>query len=202
MIRASSMPSNAIADPANGSLILRGVKVEVDSDVGHQFALDCTRFVEGLVTEAQLRKKYALDDNGWQALADHEGLQRAVGAQKERRIRSGEAAREKAAALFVEAPAVLGDIIKDNTASPRHRVDAIRELRACTGIGAEANTPANDRERFVININFGKGNVIHKEIELKPVEPKRDEEDLKTIGQPERERDKEDDYEEPERDRF
>ena len=120
------MPSNAIANPANESLILRGLKVEVDSDVGHQFAIDCTRFVEGLVTEAQLRKKYALDDSGWQALADHEELQRAVGAQKERRIRSGEAAREKAAALFVEAPAVLGDIIKDNTASPRHRVDAIR----------------------------------------------------------------------------
>jgi len=61
MTRASSMPSNAIADEANGSLILRGVKVDVNSDVGHQFAIDCVRFVEGLVTEAQLRKKYALD---------------------------------------------------------------------------------------------------------------------------------------------
>jgi hypothetical protein len=82
MIRASSMLSNAIADPANGSLILRGVKVDVNSDVGHQFAIDCTRFVEGLITEAQLRKKYALDDSGWQALADHEELQRAVGARR------------------------------------------------------------------------------------------------------------------------
>jgi hypothetical protein len=168
MIRASNMPSNAIADPANGSLILRGVKVEVNSDVGHQFAIDCTRFVEGLVTEAQLRKKYALDDKEWQALADHEELQRAVGAQKERRIRSGEAAREKAAALFVEAPAVLGDIIKDNTASPRHRVDAIRELRACAS-GAEDTTKA-DKERFIISINFG-SHKLHKEIELKPIKP-------------------------------
>ena len=165
------MPSNAIADPANGSLILRGVKVEVDSTVGHQFAIDCTRFVEGLVTEAQLRKKYALDDKEWEALAEHEELQRAVGAQKERRIRTGEAAREKAAALFVEAPAVLGEIIKDSGASPRHRVDAIRELRACAS-GAEDATKS-DKERFIIRINFG-SHKIHRNIELKPIEPERE----------------------------
>jgi hypothetical protein len=72
---------------------------------------------------------------------------------KERRVRSGEAAREKAAALFVEAPAVLGDILRDPTTSPRHRVDAIRELRACAGVGAE-DKPA-DGERIRISINFG-----------------------------------------------
>ena len=165
------MPSNAIADPANGSLALRGVKVDVNSDVGHQFAIDCTRFVEGLVTETQLRKKYALDDREWEALADHEELQRAVGAQKEHRIRSGEAAREKAAALFVEAPAVLGDIIKDNTASPRHRVDAIRELRACAS-GAE-DTTKTDKERFIIRIDFG-SQKVYREIDLKPVKPEQE----------------------------
>jgi hypothetical protein len=165
------MPSNAIAEEASRSLILRGVKVEVNSDVGHQFAIDCTRFIEGLVTETQLRKKYALDDREWEALADHEELQRAVGAQKERRIRSGEAAREKAAALFVEAPAVLGDIIRDNTTSPRHRVDAIRELRACAS-GAE-DTPKADKERFVISINFG-SHKVHKEIELNPIKPEQE----------------------------
>ena len=165
------MPSNAIANPANESLILRGLKVEVDSDVGHQFAIDRTRFVEGLVTETQLRKKYALDDREWEALANHEELQRAVGAQKERRIRSGEAAREKAAALFVEAPAVLGEIIKDNAASPRHRVDAIRELRASAS-GAE-DTAKADKERFVIRIDFG-SHKIHREIDLKPIKPEQE----------------------------
>ena len=162
------MPSNVIADPANGSLILRGVKIDVQSDIGAAFTVDCVRFIEGLITEAQLRKKYALDDKEWEALADHEELQRMVGAQKERRIRTGEAAREKAAALFVEAPAVLGDIIKDNTASPRHRVDAIRELRACAS-GAEDTTKA-DKERFIISINFG-SHKLYKEVELKPVKP-------------------------------
>jgi hypothetical protein len=117
-----------------------------------------------------------LDDAGWQQLAVNEPLQQRVGAQKEKRIRNGEVAREKAAHLFVEAPTVLGDILRDPTNSPRHRVDAIRELRACAGVGAE-DKPADERERFVININFGKGNAIHKTVELKPLEPKRDEED-------------------------
>ena len=165
------MPSNAIAEEASGSLILRGVKIDVQSDIGAAFTVDCVRFIEGLITEAQLRKKYALDDKEWQALADHEELQRAVGAQKERRIRSGEAAREKAAALFVEAPAVLGDIIKDNTASPRHRVDAIRELRACAS-GAEDATKS-DKERFIIRIDFG-SQKVYREIDLKPVKPEQE----------------------------
>jgi hypothetical protein len=116
-------------------------------------------------------EKVRLDDKEWEALADHEELQRAVGAQKEHRIRSGEAAREKAAHLFVEAPAVLGEIIKDNTASPRHRVDAIRELRACAS-GAE-DTAKADKEKFIISINFG-NHKLHKEIELKPVKPEQE----------------------------
>jgi hypothetical protein len=165
------MPSNGITDPANATVVLRGVRVDVNSDVGHQFAIDCARFIEELITETQLRKKYALDDKEWEALADHEELQRAVGAQKERRIRSGEAAREKAAALFVEAPAILGDIFKDNSASPRHRVDAIRELRACAS-GTEDVTKA-DKEKFVIRINFGTQKV-HREIDLQPIKPEQE----------------------------
>jgi hypothetical protein len=176
------MPSNAIADPTNGSLILRGVRVEVNSDVGQAFTTDCVRFIEGIVTEEQLRKKYRLDDKEWEALADHEELQRAVGAQKERRIRSGEAAREKAAHLFVEAPAVLGDIIRDGTASPRHRVDAIRELRACAS-GAE-DTMKTNKERFIINLNFGSAKV-YREIDLKPIKP--EQESLTIESKPEEE---------------
>jgi hypothetical protein len=173
MRRTSDM---TIIEPSGGSVVLRGIKIEVDSDIGHAFVTDCVRFIEGLVSEEQLRKKYQLDDAGWQQLAVNEPLQQRVGAQKEKRIRNGEAAREKAAHLFVEAPTVLGDILRDPTNSPRHRVDAIRELRACAGVGAE-NKPTDERERFVININFGKGNAIHKTVELKPIEPKRDEED-------------------------
>jgi hypothetical protein len=170
----------------SGSVVLRSHTIALDSDIGAAFTTDCVRHIEGLISAEQLRKKYELDDIGWARLAENEPLQRAVGAQKERRIRSGDAAREKAAHLFVEAPTVLGDILRDPTNSPRHRVDAIRELRACAGVGSENKPAADERERFVININFGKGNVLHKTVDLKPI--KVEEENLKLID-----RDKEDD---------
>ena len=124
----------ASIEPSGGSVVLRSIKIDLNSEIGHAFVTDCVRFIEGLITEEQLRKKYALDDIGWRVLSENEELQRLVGAQKEKRIRNGEAAREKAAHLFVEAPTVLGDILRDPTNSPRHRVDAIRELRACAGV--------------------------------------------------------------------
>jgi hypothetical protein len=73
----------------------------------------------------------------------------------------GEAAKEKAAHLCVNCPEILGGIVHDVAASPRHRIGAVRELRACAAVGLEANTPAGDKRRFVININFG-GKAVHK----------------------------------------
>src|SRR6516164_10568739 len=171
MTQANSMPANAITGAtSDGTVILRGVTVEVDSDVGQAFTADCVRFVEGIVTEEQLRKKYDLDDDGWRQLASHDALQRAVGTVKERRIRSGQAAQEKAAHLFVSCPDVLGGIVNDTGAPARSRIEAIRELRQVATAGSGANTPADDRERFTIRINFGTQKV-HREIELKPTKP-------------------------------
>jgi hypothetical protein len=170
--RVSPMTS-AIADPISATVTLRGVTVEVDSDIGQAFATDCVRFVEGIVTEEQLRKKYDLDDANWRQLASHDALQRAVGATKERRIRSGQAAQEKAAHLFVSCPDVLGGIVNDAGAPPRSRIEAIRELRQVATAGSGANTPADDREKFVIRINFGTQKVV-REIELKPAKPEQE----------------------------
>ena len=158
----------------NGATVtLRGRAVDVDSDVGQAFTTDCVRFVEGIVTEEQLRKKYDLDDDSWRQLASHDVLQRAVGATKERRIRSGQAAQEKAAHLFVACPDVLGGIVNDTGAPARSRIEAIRELRQVAIAGSGANTPAEDLEKFVIRINFGTQKV-HREIELKPNKPEQE----------------------------
>jgi hypothetical protein len=62
-------------------------------------------------------------------------------------------------------------IMSDTTASARHRVDAIRELRACAS-GAE-DTAKTDKERFVIRIDFG-SHKIHREIDLKPIKPEQE----------------------------
>jgi hypothetical protein len=158
-------------EPINGTtVVLRGHAVEVDSDVGQAFATDCVRFVEGIVTEEQLRKKYSIDDDGWRLLASHDALQQAVGTVKERRIRSGQAAQEKAAHLFVSCPDVLGGIVNDAGAPARSRIEAIRELRQVAAIGPGASTPADDREKFVIRINFGTAK-LRKEFELAPIKP-------------------------------
>jgi hypothetical protein len=169
----------------SGTVVLHGRTIAVDSDIGHSFVLDICRHVEDLINAEALRTKYGLSDEGaWQALAGNEPLQRAIAAAKTRRIHDGSAAREKAAHHFVQAPDVLNEIVQNSANSPRHRVDAIRELRACAQVGPEADKPAAERERFVININFGKGNVLHKELELKPIvpehetiEPEHDEDD-------------------------
>jgi hypothetical protein len=159
------------SEPSGGSVVLRRVAINLDSDVGAAFTTDCVRHIENLISAEALRKKYELDDDGWTGLAENESLQRRVGAEKERRIRSGEAAREKAAHYFTQAPDVLNEIVQNSTNSPRHRVDAIRELRACAQVGPEAGKPAAERERFVINISFGQGHAIHKTVELKPIAP-------------------------------
>jgi hypothetical protein len=50
---------------------------------------------------------------------------------------------------------MLGGIVADVSMSPRHRIDAARELRACAAVGAEAEATADGDARIRININFG-----------------------------------------------
>jgi hypothetical protein len=137
----------------NRSVVLRGVKIDLDTDIGNGFVIDCTRHVEELVSAEQLKAKYQLTEEAWRQLADNEPLQQAVERQKERRIRSGEAAREKAQHLFVTAPDVLSNILNDSSASPRHRIEAARELRQTAAVGSEAASPAAS-DRFIIRIDL------------------------------------------------
>jgi hypothetical protein len=158
-------------EPSGGHVTLRGHAVAIDSDIGHQFTVDCCRFVEGLVTEEQLKAKYKLDDDAWRALASNEPLQQRVGAEKTRRIHSGDCAREKAQHLLISCPDVLGGILNDTAAPVRSRIDAIREVRVCAQTGLETNNkPTSERERFIININFGQHSV-RKIVDAAPIEP-------------------------------
>ena len=73
------------------------------------------------------------------------------------------------------------------------RLDGARELRQAAA-GSEANTPASDKERFTINISFGKTHSIHKTVDLKPIAPERDEEDKPTkLIEPKRDDEEQDD---------
>ena len=134
-------------------ITLRGVAVALDADVGHEFVLDCARHIEGLLSEANLKSKWGLTDAGWAALATNTYLLDLVRRQRERRIHNGLAAREGAQQEFAKAPSVLGSILNDETISPRHRIEAARELRQAAEAGDTAETL--EKEKFVVVINLG-----------------------------------------------
>jgi hypothetical protein len=148
--------ASGTADPGPikvGNVVLRGVTVALDTDVGQQFIADCCRNTEGLLSDSDIKSKWTLSDEDWQRLADNAPLLQAVRAERERRIISGDAAREGAQRAFAKAPTVLGDILMDEQVSPRHRIEAARELRQT--IGDDPDTASKAGERFVITIDLG-----------------------------------------------
>jgi hypothetical protein len=118
----------------------------------HDFIADLARYAEGLLSEKEVKKKHHFDDNTWARLGEDEALIEAIEAEKIRRIRNGSTKRERAQKLVAQAPGVLGDIMLDANASPKHRIDASKTLDAFAANGPEA-APAS--ERFVITINLG-----------------------------------------------
>jgi len=140
--------------------------INLDTDLGRELIGDCVRFAEGLLTEAAVRKKYRFDDDAWEALGSNDELVEKIEAEKLRRIRDGSAKREKSQLLITKAPSILNDIMSDASASPRHRVDAIRTLDGFAANGP-AGTPAADR--FQITINLGADTLkFDRSIEVNP----------------------------------
>jgi hypothetical protein len=124
----------------------------------HDFIVDCCRFSEGLFSEKDVKKKYRFDNATWEKLGEDEALIEAIEAEKVRRTRSGATARERAQVLFTTTPTVLGNILNDGNISPRHKIEAAREIRAVAATGPETQ-PTMDR--FQITINLGADEVIH-----------------------------------------
>ena len=116
-----------------------------------EFITDLARYAEGLFTEQQVKKKHHFDDATWARLGEDEALIEKIEAEKTRRIRSGVTARERAQQHFATVPNVLGDILNDSSSSPRHRIEAAREIRQVAANEAENKSS----DRFVINIDLG-----------------------------------------------
>ncbi len=135
-----------------GSVVLRGVTVPLDSDVAEMFVADCVRNLEGLLSDLEIKVKYELTTAEWERLADSKHLLRKLRAERDRRILSGEAAREAAQRHFVKAPHVLHRILVDDQMPPRHRIEAARELRQAAGNGPNTPEPG---QKFKIIMNLG-----------------------------------------------
>ena len=120
----------------------------------HEFLLMMARYADGLVSEAQVRKRYRLPEQVWADLGQNDELAEAIELEKQKRIRSGATARERAQSFFAAAPTVLGGIMNDGAASPRHRIESVKELRQIADNGPET-APAASAEKFVIRIVLG-----------------------------------------------
>jgi hypothetical protein len=118
----------------------------------HSFVSDCCRFLEGLIPESAMRRKYSsLSDKDWEILGDDEVLCAAVELERLRRIRDGSAKRESAQHHVVKAPDILNGIMADVKASPKHRIDSAKALDMLAA-NSPTHAPASDSERFTISI--------------------------------------------------
>jgi len=161
--------TTSITKSDDASVILRGVSIPLASDVGGAFIADCSRNRERLVSDNQICEKYGLSLNAWAEIAQNKAVRLAVNAEHERRIRNGDAAKEAAAKLFAEAPTVLGNIMNDPHSSPRHRIEAARELRATANTGAERTS--NTSDRFIITIDLGEDKKLEINKRIAPLTP-------------------------------
>jgi|SRR5262249_21821429 len=149
---APTSPSTRTTKPVD-AVTLRGINVPLNSDIGMAFTADCARNREQLFSDAQLKEKYDIPETDWNDIIKSKPLRLAVSRECERRMLNGDGAREAAAKQFVKAPAILGTILENERNSPKHRIDAARELRSAANRGDEK--PGDAPERFVISINFG-----------------------------------------------
>ena len=131
------------------------IPIDLNSNTGHQFVTDCTRAAEGLITDKDLQEKYDLSPADWQNITKDTALMRAIQAERERRVLNGIAAREAASRHFVKAPGILDQIMTDAHSNPRHKIEAIRELRQ-TAIGDNADRPT-ESGKFIIRIDLSAG---------------------------------------------
>jgi hypothetical protein len=164
------MSINAISSTAtNDTVVLRGIPIGLSSDIGRAFVADCSRNRERLLSDDAICEKYGLSPDAWVEIALSKPVKLATNAEHDRRVRNGTAAQESAAKLFAEAPQVLGTILNDQSASPRHRIEAARELRATANAGTD-QTSSHD-EKYVININLGADRKLRIAKRIRPLTP-------------------------------
>jgi len=163
--------ASKIIAAGSGSVVLRGVMVALDTDVGRLFVNDCARNTEDLLSEGDIKRKWALSDEDWQRLADNAALLHAVRAERARRISSGERAQEAARLHFAQAPNILNSILTDEQIAPRHRIEAARELRQVIDSGPDT---APSGEKFTITIIIGEDYKLVSEVTPRQPSPSND----------------------------
>jgi hypothetical protein len=117
-----------------------------------QLIADCARYGEGLFSESDVRKRHHLPENVWKSLGNDDLFVERVEAEKLRRVRNGNAKRERAQQHITKAPDILASIMEDPGQSARHRIDSAKVLDTFAATGPEAAPPD---DKFTIVINLG-----------------------------------------------
>jgi hypothetical protein len=143
---------------------LRGRSIPIEDD---ELIENLARFADGTLTEAAVKARHHLSNEDWAAMGESDRLVELVEACKLRRIRTGATKRERAQIEIVDAPPILGGIMRNPDSNARHVVDAVKTLDALATDGRPEGAPASDR--FVITINLGT-DVLHfdKSIAIDP----------------------------------
>lgn len=139
-----------------------GVPIDLDSDPGRRLVCDCVRAGEGLLSDAELQRKY-ISPLDFQAIAKDSALIKAIQAERERRVLSGVAVREMAAKHLIKGPSILDGIMSGADSSPKNKIEAFRELRSAAAVGHSSDRAA-DTEKFIIHIDLG-DHAIHHEFD-------------------------------------
>ena len=132
---------------------LRNSSIPLEDD---ELIENLARFADGTLSEAAVKARHHLSNEDWAALGESDKLVELVEACKLRRLRSGATKRERAQIEIVDAPPILGGIMRDPNANARHRIDSIRALDGLASTGAGA---AAAGARFEITINLGADHV-------------------------------------------
>jgi hypothetical protein len=143
----------------SGTVCAGRLTIPLNTSMGSAFIKDSARFMEGLITEDEFRIRWELDQAEWDAIGDNKELLDRVRDELRQRIENGEAAREAARFAYPEIVKGLVGLAKNEMVSPRHRIEAARELRAVSGVVQEEPMP----EHVIININLGGGEVLRYE---------------------------------------
>jgi len=144
---------NALNAHPTAPVTLRGVSIPLASDVGQVFLTDCAYNRARLVSDEQICEKFGITPEAWADIIKNPAVRLAVNGEHERLIRTGDIARQSAAQLFATAPEVLGRILNDPKSSPRHVIEASKELRATACVGTDQT--GEDVDRVVVTINLG-----------------------------------------------
>src|SRR5262245_49351067 len=123
------------------------------------FIADCCRFSEGILSEAAVKNRWrkVVSETDWATMGSNDELVEAIEREKIRRMRNGQTAREKAQLHAIKAPDILDRIMTDESISPRHKIEASKEIRA---IAATSQDAAPTSERFIITINLGEDRLL------------------------------------------